>query len=128
MADTIGIEGLISSDDADTSKDLYHILNSGIAPYSFTATIPTEIAVSTAFASTPPVVQSNISGLRSWTGSFGGRFPAGGAASGHLGNVTFASGYATNVRGFSITAALTALETTAFAGTPPTRLPTHPSL
>lgn len=126
MAATTGLTGLISS--SDTGKPLHYLINSGTDPYSAQLTIPTEVFDSTPFASTAPIAVSKISGLRSWNGSFGGRFPAGGAASGHLGNVTFASGYATNVRGFSITAAITALETTAFAGTPPTWMTFTPGL
>lgn len=125
MADTIGIEGLISSDDADTSKDLYHILNSGIAPYSFTATIPTEIAVSTAFASTPPVAQSNISGLRSWTANFSGRFPRSSPAMGHeglatYGSMTVGSGYTAGLSGWTLALTAESFDCTEMASTPPT--------
>lgn len=125
MADTIGIEGLLSSDDADTTKDLYHLLNTGIAPYSFSAQIPTEIAVSTAFASTPPVAQSNISGRRSWTANFAGRFPRSSPAMGHEGLATYGSmsvgsGYLLGLNAWTLALSCEAFETTEMASTPPT--------
>ena len=125
MAATIGIEGLISSDDADTTKDLYHLLNNGIAPYSFSAQIPTEIAASTAFASTPPKAGTNISGLRSWTASFAGRFPRSSPAMGHEGLATYGSmsvgsGYLLGLTGWSLSLSCESFDDTALASSPPT--------
>ena len=126
MAPTIGLTGLISS--SDTGKPLHYLINSGTDPYSATLNIAGESFDTTPFASTTPVAVNYISGLQSWSGSFGGRFPAGGAASGHLGNVTFASGYATNVRGWTITASVQAHDVTAQSGTAPTWMDYQPGL
>lgn len=126
MAPTVGLTGLISS--SDTGKPLHYLINSGTDPYSASLTITGESFDSTPFASTAPVAASNIAGLQSWSGSFSGRFPAGGAASGHLGNVTFSSGYATNVRGWTITASVPALDVTAQGSTAPTWMSYLPGL
>jgi|DEB0MinimDraft_3_1074331.scaffolds.fasta_scaffold09542_3 hypothetical protein len=125
MADTIGIQGLLSSDDSTTTKDLYHLLNSGIAPYSFSAQIPTEVAAITPFASTPPVAGSSISGLRSWTANFSGRFPRSSPAMGHEGLATFGSmsvgsGYLLGLTGWSLALSVESFDSTELSSTPPT--------
>lgn len=125
MAQTIGIEGLVSSDDADTSKDLYHLLNTGIAPYSFAAQIATEAAPITPFASTPPVAGSSISGLRTWTASFNGRFPRTSPAMGHqglatYGTMTVGSGYVLGISAWTLALACESFDATEGATTPPT--------
>lgn len=126
MAATTGLTGLISS--SDTGKDLYWLINTGTDPYSANLTISTESFDTTPFASTAPIATSMIGGLQSWNGSFGARFPAGGAASGHTGFVTFSSGYVTNCRGWSITASAQSFETTAQASTAPTWMTFTPGL
>lgn len=126
MAPTVGLTGLISS--SDTGKPLHYLINSGTDPYSASLTITGESFDTTPFASTAPVAATNIAGLQSWSGSFNGRFPAGGAASGHLGLVTFGSGYATNVRGWTITGSIAALDVTAQASTAPTWMSFLPGL
>lgn len=125
MASTIGIEGNITSDDATTTKDLYHILNSGIKPFQFSAQIPTELAGNTGFATTVPNSESNISGLRSWTANFSGYFPRVAGAMGHEGLITYGSmsvgsGYVLGATGYSLNLSCGAYRDTEQAATAPT--------
>ena len=126
MAATVGLTGLISS--SDTGKPLNYLINSGTDPYSANLTIPKEVFDVTPFASTAPIAVSKIGGLLSWNGSFNGRFPAGSAASGHTGLVTFASGYDTLCRGFTMNATAAAFDVTAQASTAPTWMDYVPGL
>lgn len=126
MAATVGMTGLVSS--SDTGKDLYWLINTGTDPYSANVTIAGEAFAVPAFNNTAPIATDQIAGLKSWSGSFNARFPSGGAASGHTGLVTFANGYTTLIRGWTITASIAELDTTMQATTPPTWMTYVPGL
>ena len=120
MAGTIGLTGLLSSDDADTSKDLYRLLNTSTDPFSASLSVTGETFDVSAFESTAPVAKDMEGGLGAWTGQFSGRYPKNAPAIGHEGLVTFANGYVLGCSGWSITMNCESYDDTAFASTPPT--------
>lgn len=120
MASTIGQTGLLSSNDADTSKDLYHLLNTSTASYSATITQSAGIYPVTPFNATAPVASVNVAGLNSWRGTFNGRYPNATAGVGHQGLITYSSGYVLGATGFSLNLSAESYQDTALASTPPT--------
>lgn len=119
MAGTIGLTGLLSSDDADNTKDLYRILNTSTDPFTASVNASFPAVDVSAFESTSPVAKDMESDIGSWTGSFTGRYPKNAAAMGHEGLVTFSSGYVLGCSGWSITLNCEAYDDTEFASTPP---------
>jgi len=119
MASTIGLTGLLSSDDGDNTKDLYRILNTSSDPSSGSITMTADIANVSAFESANPIAIANAAGIKSATGSFNAFFPRDGAAFGDEGLVTFANGYTENVSGYTLNIACGSYDDTAFASTPP---------
>lgn len=119
MTSTIGLTGLLSSDDGDNTKDLYRILNTSADPRRGTITMVAEIADASAFESSNPIAITNSAGIGSATGSFEALFPRDGAAWGDEGLVTFASGYTENISGYTLNLACQAYDDTGFASTPP---------
>ena len=114
---TVGLQGLLS---ASGSTDMSFLIGTAINPYRANIDLAIESFDDTGFASTAPVAVSKISGVKSWTGGFSGRFPKASPASGHEGLVTYASGYVLGCHGWGITASAQSLPNTGFASTPPT--------
>lgn len=122
MTATIGITGLVSVPDEDgdsasqTGLDLYHLIETGSGPYSFTMQVPQDVFDATEFGATSV---ANAAGLKAWTANISARFPKAGAKIGSGGLVTFASGYAAGVRDWSLTLNAAEHDVTAFDSTTP---------
>jgi len=114
----MGLEGRLTSSTSGT--DLDWLIGTAIKPSTCDISVTRESFADTGFAATPPIAVGAISGLDNWSGSFSGPFPKAAPASGHTGFVTFASGYAVNVTGWSLSASVQMERSTALADTPPT--------
>lgn len=97
MAKTTSLTGDISS--SSTGTDLYHLIETATKPYQASLAISGAVSSALGFGD---VFDAVANGQRSWTGSFSGRYPAATPSYGNTGLVTFASGYVTNVRSWSM--------------------------
>jgi hypothetical protein len=119
MASTIGLTGLLSSDDSDDTKDLYVILNTAADPSSGSITMTAQVDNTSPFESSNPIAVVNAAGIKSATGSFNAFFPRDGAAYGDGGLVTFANGYTENISGYTLNLSCQSFLDTKQASTPP---------
>lgn len=106
MAATTGITGLLASSGSGNTHDL--ISNSG--PYTGTLSLASDSFDATEFAASLESM-SMVQGLKSWTIDFASRFQS---KAGLEADVTFASGYTTGVRAYTLNITAPEFDTTEF--------------
>jgi hypothetical protein len=135
MASARGHEGLISVPDQDPTENnqqdhlLYHLVNTSTRPYGTGFSVNAPSQQTTGFATTAPLIHSNRQDLLSdWTASFTAYYPKTSPVSGHLGDVTFASGSIYKVESYSLNFAQEEMHDTGMASTSPTWREYQPGL
>jgi len=118
MAFVNGLQARITA--AGATTDLGFFINTATKPYMASIDLNREVADSTGFGSTVPEAMEMIAGINDWSGSFTAKYPKAAPVMGHEGLVTFANGYVLGANAWTMSAAITEHEETAFSAAPPT--------